>query len=305
MRLLTRSDFDGLICAVLLKQVGVVDDYFFVHPKDMQDGKYSVTGNDVLANVPYVAGCGLWFDHHSSETARLGRQVDFQGSYRASPSCARVIWDYYGGHAAFPAGFDDMMEAVDRCDSANLTVNDIEHPRGWILLNYLVDPRTGLGRYRDYRISNYQLVLALVDFCRTMPIEQVLELPDVQERIQRYFEQDKQFRSMLRKYATERGNVVVVDLREAPEIYTGNRFTLYTMFPRANISMQVVHGKQGQNIAITCGHSIINRGSRTNVGDRMLHYGGGGHRGVGTCQVSHETADQVIDELVAQLNADG
>jgi hypothetical protein len=305
MRLLTRSDFDGLISAALLKQIGLVDEYFFVHPKDVQDGKYEVTGNDVLANVPYMPGCGLWFDHHSSEQERLGPQLSYAGSYKAAPSCARVIWDYYGGHATFPVDFDEMMVAVDKCDSASLTVEDVEHPRGWYLLNYLVDPRTGLGRYRDYRISNYQLVMALVDYCRTMPIEQILELPDVQERVTRYFEQDKVFRRMLAQHSTQHGNVVLLDLREQPEIYTGNRFTLYTMFPNANVSVQVIHGKQGQNVVITCGHSIINRTSRTDVGSLMLRYGGGGHRGVGTCQVSYEAAEESIREIVEQLNADG
>lgn len=212
-------------------------------PKDVQDGKYTVTANDVLANVPYMPGCGLWFDHHASEAERLGPDVAYEGSYRAAPSCARVIWDYYGGHARFPADFDGMMEAVDRCDSADLTADDIEHPRGWILLNYLVDPRTGLGRYRDYRISNYQLVLALVDYCRTMPIDQILELPDVQERIQRYFDQDRQFRRMIREHATVRGDVVVLDLRDAQEIFTGNRFKIHSMFPHARVTMQVMQGK--------------------------------------------------------------
>lgn len=304
MRLFTRSDFDGLICAVLLKHVGLVDDYFFVHPKDVQDGKYDVTSNDVLANVPYLPGCGLWFDHHSSEQERLGPQLEYTGSYKASPSCARVIWEYYGGHDTFPADFDEMMVAVDNCDSANLTVEDVEHPRGWYLLNYLVDPRTGLGRYRDYRISNYQLVMALVDYCRTMPIEQILELPDVQERITRYFEQDKVFRRMLQDCSTEHGSVVLVDFREQSEIYTGNRFTLYTMFPDATVSVQVMHGKQGQNVVITCGHSIINRTSKSDIGSLMLAHGGGGHRGVGTCQVSYEDADQTVQDIIRQLNAD-
>lgn len=305
MRLLTRSDFDGLICATLLKEIGLIDDYLFVHPKDMQDGKYQVTSNDVLANVPYVPGCGLWFDHHSSEQERVGGKFTFEGRYTEAPSCARVIWEYYGGHSTFPRALDPMMAAVDKSDSANLTIDEVEHPNGWILLSFLMDPRTGLGRYRDYRISNYQLALAMVDYCRFMPVEQILEMPDVQERIRRYFEQDALFRRMIRQNAGAHGNVVVLDLRNQAEIYTGNRFTLYTMFPRANISLQVVQGRQGQNIAITCGHSIINRTSRANVGALMLKYGGGGHRRVGTCQVSHEQADEAIHEIVAQLNADG
>ena len=305
MRLLTRSDFDGLICATLLKELGIIDEYLFVHPKDMQDGKIEVTANDVLANVPYVPGCGIWFDHHASEGKRLGPQVEYVGRYAEAPSCARVIWDYYGGHAAFSPDLDPMMEAVDKSDSANLTVDEVEHPRGWILISFLMDPRTGLGRYRDYRISNYQLSVAMVDWCRTMSAEAILELPDVQERITRYFEQEKLFRRMIRDNAQEQGNAVVLDLREQAEIYTGNRFTLYTMFPSANISLQIVQGKQGQNVAITCGHSIINRTSKTNVGSLMLDYGGGGHRGVGTCQVDHEIADRVTQEILTRIIAYG
>jgi nanoRNase/pAp phosphatase (c-di-AMP/oligoRNAs hydrolase) len=299
MRLVTRSDFDGLICATLLKHIGVIDSYRFVHPKDMQDGKVEVTEQDVLANVPFVSGCGLWFDHHSSEQERLGPRLDYRGRFAAAPSCARVIWDYYGGHAVFPARFDEMMIAVDRCDSADLTVDEIEHPRGWILLNFLMDPRTGLGRYRDYRISNYALAEALVDYCRTLTIDEILALPDVQERIVRYWEQDMLFRQMVSKHATQYGPVVVLDLRPVDEIYTGNRFTLYTMYPEATVSILTTRGLRNQNTVITCGYSIVNRGATADIGSLMLRYGGGGHRAVGTCQVAHEDADRVIGELVA------
>jgi nanoRNase/pAp phosphatase (c-di-AMP/oligoRNAs hydrolase) len=305
MRLLTRSDFDGLACAVLLKELGLISSYKFVHPKDIQDGKIEVTGNDILANVPFVAGCGLWFDHHLSEQKRVLDVADFEGSFKEAPSCARVIWDYYGGHEKFGPHFDDMMVAVDRCDSGQLTVDDIENPQGWVLLSYVMDPRTGLGRYKDYRISNYQLMEELVDYCRSKTIGDILALPDVAERLERYHEQTALFREMLKQCATQRGNVVVVDLRDRDEIYAGNRFVLYTMFPTANISIQVMWGFQRQNIVMTCGHSITNRTSKTNVGDLMLEYGGGGHRAVGTCQVPVEQADAVLEKLAQRMNADG
>ncbi|HVA91443.1 MAG TPA: exopolyphosphatase [Chloroflexota bacterium] len=301
MQLVTRSDFDGLICATLLKHIGVVDSYRFVHPKDMQDGKYQASEDDVLANVPYVPGCGLWFDHHSSEQERLGPAVEYPGRYISAPSCARVIWDYYGGHTAFPERFDEMMTAVDNCDSAHLTREDIARPTGWVLLNFLVDPRTGLGRYRDYRISNYQLAEALVDYCRTLSIDEILALPDVQERITRYWEQEGLFRGMIEENAMMRGSVVVLDLRKVEEIYTGNRFTLYMLYPDAAVSILTTRGVRNQNTVITCGYSIINRSATADIGSLMLHYGGGGHRTVGTCQVAHEDADRVIGELVATL----
>lgn len=305
MRLITRSDFDGLVCAVLLKELGLIDSYKFVHPKDIQDGKVEVGPDDVLANVPYVPGCGLWFDHHLSEQKRVLDVAQFEGSFKQAPSCARVIWDYYGGHDKFDPKFDEMMESVDRCDSGSLTVDDIDNPQGWVLISYVMDPRTGLGRYRDYRISNYQLMEELVDYCRTHAIEEILALPDVAERLNRYEEQTALFRDMIRENATQRGNVVVVDLRNQEEIFAGNRFVLYTMFPTANISIQIMWGFQKQNMVLTCGHSITNRTSKTNVGDLMLEYGGGGHRAVGTCQVPVDDADEVLEKLVQRMNADG
>jgi nanoRNase/pAp phosphatase (c-di-AMP/oligoRNAs hydrolase) len=305
MRLLTRSDFDGLVCAVLLKDVGLIDRYKFVHPKDIQDGKVEVTENDVLANIPYVPGCGLWFDHHASEVARVAEVKDFEGSFKESPSCARVIWDFYGGHDTFGEHLDSLMEAVDKSDSANLSVEDIEDPKDWILLSYVMDPRTGLGRYRDYRISNYQLMENCVEWCRHRSPEEILAMPDVQERLKRYFEQTELFREMVRKNATQHGNVVQLDLREQEEIYAGNRFVIYTMFPTANISLQIMWGFQRQNIVFSVGHSVTNRTSKTNVGELMLKYGGGGHRAVGTCQVLTDDAERVRQELIAQINADG
>lgn len=305
MRLLTRSDFDGLVCAVLLKEVGLIDEYRFVHPKDVQDGKVEVGPNDVLANVPFAPGCGLWFDHHSSEQTRSSHAGGYNGCFRQAPSCARVIWDYYGGHARFNPKFDFMMASVDKADSANLNADDIENPQGWILLSYVMDPRTGLGRYRDYRISNYKLMEELVEYCRTHAIDEILALPDVQERLKRYYEQTGLFREMVRQNAAQHGDVVVLDLREQEEIFAGNRFVIYPMFPTANISIQVMWGLQKQNIVMTCGHSITNRTSRCNVGELMLEFRGGGHRSVGTCQVPTAEAERVLGELVSRINALG
>ena len=305
MRLITRSDFDGLVCAVLLQELGLIDSYQFVHPKDVQDGKIEVSENDILANVPYVAGCGLWFDHHLSEQKRVPEAVDYKGSFRPAPSCARVIWDYYGGEEKFGTRFNEMMVAVDKADSANLDADDIENPQDWILLSYVMDPRTGLGRYRDYHISNYQLMEDLVGHCRHQSIEEILQLPDVQERLKRYYEQTDLYREMIRDNAVQRGNAVVVDLRDQEEIFAGNRFVLYTMYPTANISAQIMWGFQKQNVVVTCGHSITNRTSNTNVGELMLEYGGGGHRGVGTCQVPTERADEIIEEIVQRIHEDG
>lgn len=304
MRLLTRSDFDGLACAVLLKEAGIISSRKFVHPKDIQDGLIEVNENDVLANVPYVEGCGLWFDHHSSEDERLKMGKIFQGDSRPAPSAARVIYDYYGGNEKF-GHLNEMMSAVDKSDSAQFTVEEIQNPKDWVLLSFIMDPRTGLGRFKDYRISNYQLMDDIIECCRSMPINEILSLPDVQERVNRYFEQDRLFRDMLLQYSRKDGNVIISDLRGVEVIYSGNRFFIYSLFPEQNISIWIVDGKGKQNCVFAIGHSIINRTSNTDVGSLMLKYGGGGHKAVGTCQVPYQEAGRVLEELVETIKRDG
>lgn len=302
MRLLTRSDFDGLVCAVLLKEAGIIDSYKFVHPKDVQDGKVEATENDVLANIPYIPGCGLWFDHHMSEDERLKFMYDFKGESRWEKSCARVIYDYYGGAAKFP-GIEDMMIAVDKTDSGDLTVEEVLNPQGWILLSFMMDPRTGLGRYKDYRISNYQLMEELIEMCRTMKIEEILNNPDVHERVVRYNQQEALYKQMIQANSRIDGKVLIIDLRNEDEIVTGNRFVEYSLYPDVLTSVRILWGLNKQNTVFAVGHSIINRGSRVNVGSLMLKNGGGGHFQVGTCQVDNERVEEALQEVVAALNA--
>ncbi len=297
MRLVTRSDFDGLICAALLKQVEKIDSIAFVHPKDLQDGKFAVTADDVLTNVPYVPGCGLWFDHHSSEVNRVVGEVPFKGDCRLAPSAARVVYDYYGGAARFP-GVADMMTGVDKADSAQFTLEEILEPTGWNLLSFVMDARTGLGRFRDYRISNYQLMYDLIDACMKMPIGDILRLPDVQQRVHRYFEQDALFRKMLLQRSTTHGGVVVSDLRGQDPIYCGNRFMVYALHPQQNCSIWVVSGRENKNVSFACGHSILNRSSVVDIGSLMRFFGGGGHRVAGTCQVPHDQAENTLETLI-------
>jgi nanoRNase/pAp phosphatase (c-di-AMP/oligoRNAs hydrolase) len=305
MRLVTRSDFDGLICAVLLKEAGVVDEYIFVHPKDIQDGKVAITSNDVLANIPFWPGCGLWFDHHVSENdVKDIFGSDFKGESRVEKSCARIIHDYYGSKEVF-GRFEEMIEAVDRSDSGDLTREEIMNPQGWILLSFIMDPRTGLGKFKDYRISNYKLMEDLIEYCRTMPIEEILEIPDVKERVTRYYDQERVFRHVIEKNGTAYGNVLVLDLRETREIPVGNRFIEYSMFPEQNISIRVMWGPTPDIVAFAVGHSILNRTSKTNVGLLMKEYGGGGHLQVGTCQVPAAEADRTLDELIKRIRSDG
>lgn len=304
MRLLTRSDFDGLACAALLKEVGVIDSWKFVHPKDIQDGLVEVSDNDVLANIPYVEGCNMWFDHHSSEAERLGRDIKFKGESRLAPSAARIIYEYYGGVEKL-GHFDEMIKAVDKVDSGNLEADDIADPKGWIMLGFIMDPRTGLGRFRKFKISNYELMEVLIEACRSQKIEQIIEMPDVKERIEMYYEQNELFRQMVSKNTTVDGNVIITDLRDVDPIYTGNRFLIYSMYPSQNISIWIVDGRGKQNCPIAVGHSILNRTSKTDVGNLLLKYGGGGHRQVGTCQVDYTDVDKVLNELVESMKKDG
>ncbi|MGE5546944.1 MAG: exopolyphosphatase [Solirubrobacterales bacterium] len=303
-RLVTRSDFDGLVCAVLLRQLNLVDEIKFVHPKDMQDGVVEIGDGDITTNLPYVDGVHLAFDHHLSETLRVGKKDNHIIDPKA-PSAARVVYDYYGGAARFPAAWDKMMEAVDQGDSAQYSLDDILSPTGWTLLNYIMDARTGLGRFRDFRISNYQLMMELIEYCRNHTIDQILALPDVKERTDLYFEHEEKFKEQIRRCSTVHGNCVVLDLRKEETIYAGNRFMIYALHPECNISIHVMWGLKKQNTVFAIGKSILDRSSKTNVGALCLGYGGGGHEKAGTCQIENALSDRVLKEIVAKINADG
>ncbi|WP_127585900.1 exopolyphosphatase [Paenibacillus koleovorans] len=301
MRLITRSDFDGLVCAMLFRKLGMIEEMKFVHPKDVQDGLVEVTANDILANLPYAPGCGLWFDHHSSELQRMGEKVEFEGETRVAPSAARVVYDYYGGREKF-GDIDEIMAGVDKADSAQFSAEDILNPQGWDLLSFLMDSRTGLGRFHDYRISNYQLMEQLVSHIGDKNAEEILSLPDVQERVKRYHELNEPYVAMLKQYTRVEGNVILTDLRGVETIYPGNRFMIYALYPEQNISIWLVEGKGKANCVFACGHSIINRTSGVDVGALMLQYGGGGHKPAGTCQVPYADAERVLGELVEAMN---
>lgn len=303
-RLVTRSDFDGLVCAVLLKELGILDEIKFVHPKDMQDGKIEITDRDITTNLPYVDGAHLVFDHHLSETMRVGEKPNYIIDPKA-PSAARVVYDYYGGKERFPTISDEMMAAVDQADSAQYQREDILNPTGWTLLNFIMDARTGLGRFREFRVSNYQLMMDLIDYCRSHSIEQILDLPDVKERVELYTQHAELFVDQLKRCATVHGNVVVLDLRKEETIYAGNRFMIYALFPDTNVSIHVLWGLKQQNTVLACGKSILDRSSKTDIGPLMLQYGGGGHQAAGTCQVDNDRAEEVLEAIVARMRADG
>ncbi len=300
MRLITRSDFDGLVCGALLLSAGVIDSWMFVHPKDMQDGLIPVGKDDVLANLPYAKGCGLWFDHHPTELDRLRYEGEYMGEGRIAPSAARIIYDYYGGKERFP-NFDELMLAVDKVNSADLTEEEVLDPKGWILLGFLMDPRTGLGRFKHFTISNYQLMEKLLICCSQMTAEEILAMPDVKERAELYAEQSRLFIDMVRAHTRTKGDVIITDLRDADPIYAGNRFLIYTLYPEQNISVWIVRGRGGKGVSVAVGYSVFNRTSTVDIGELVSRYGGGGRVNVGTCQLSDEDAEQKIDMIINEI----
>jgi len=304
-RLVTRSDFDGLVCAVLLNELKLIDEITFVHPKDMQDGKIAITERDITTNLPYVPGAHLVFDHHESETVRNTGERKNHIIEAHAPSAARVVYNYYGGKAAFPRMSDAMMDAVDKADSAQFSREEILDPSDWVLLNYLMDSRTGLGRFREFRISNYALMMDLIKYCADHDIGEILALPDVVERVDLYFQHTAQAREQIERCTTVHSNLAVLDLRGEETIFACNRFMIYAMYPETNISIHVMWGLQKQNTVLATGKSILDRSSKTNVGELMLSYGGGGHQAAGTCQIANDKADAVLQELIAKINKDG
>lgn len=304
-RLVTRSDFDGLVCAVLLKHLNMIDNILFVHPKDMQDGKVEINDKDITTNLPYVDGVHLAFDHHSSEMTRNTEKRDNHIIDPKAMSAARVVHDYYGGTATFPERWKDMMEAVDKADAAQFSVDEILNPKDWVLLNYLMDPRTGLGRFRNFRVSNYNLMMDLIDYCKDHDIADIMKMPDVQERVDLYFEQAEKFKEQVKRCSEIHKNLIVLKLKNEEIIHAGNRFMIYALYPEINISIHEMWGLKNQNTVFAIGKSIVNRSSKTNIGELCLKYGGGGHENAGTCQIENDKADEVLKELIAKITADG
>jgi nanoRNase/pAp phosphatase (c-di-AMP/oligoRNAs hydrolase) len=307
MRLITRSDFDGMACAALLQEIGLVDEVVFAHPKDLQDGWIGVNAGDILANVPFVEGCGLWFDHHSSENYRLPLAGRYQGESRPAPSTARIIYEFYArdpNQASRLHRLAEMVDAVDKADSAWFTSDDILRPEGWMMLAFIADPRTGLGYRRTFRVSNLEMMKSLPLLLRTHTVEEILALPDYQERVDVYRDETEHFQQFLRDHSYVAGDALVIDLRNCNEIPSGNRFIEHVLFPEQNISIRLVTAKDPQQVMISVGHSVINRTSKVDVGGLMLWFGGGGSPRVGTCQVMAGDADEVLEEILRAVNTE-
>jgi nanoRNase/pAp phosphatase (c-di-AMP/oligoRNAs hydrolase) len=302
-RLVTRSDFDGLVCAALMKELGVLEDILFVHPKDVQDGKVELTADDITTNLPYRPEVALSFDHHSSEDVRVTEHADNRVAISGADSAARVVYDYFGGAQRFPRVSEELMEAVDKADAAKFNESEILDPQGWILLSFLMDPRTGLGRFRDFRVSNYELMMQLIDLCLERSVDQILEHPDVAERVALYREHAERAAEQIRRCSTVHGRVVVLDLRDEEIIHPTNRFMVYALHPECTVSVHLLWGLRRQNTVLAVGRSIIDRSSTFDIGGLMLRYGGGGHEAAGTCQVDNDQAETALAEIVETIDA--
>ena len=303
-RLITRPDFGGVVSGALLLDREMVDDVVFASPNDMQAGRVPVSDKDITANLPYNESVLLCFDHHLSETERVGERDNLVIDPE-SPSSARVIYNHFGGREGFPMIPADLMKAVDQADSANYTEDDILAPTGWTLINFVTDPRTGLSRFGHFQISNDQLMIDLMTYCRRHEPAEILEIPDVEDRVHLFQEHGEYAELQIRGNGSIDGKTVLVDLREEEKIYACNRFMVYALFPECNLSIFANPLEGEDRVEIAMGKSILDRSSDANVGLLMLEYGGGGHEAVGTCRVPRAEADGVIASLLEKVVATG
>ncbi len=294
MRLVTRGDLDGLTCAVILKHHEKIDDIFLVHPQFITDKKVPITSNDILANLPYHPSCGKWFDHHQLTESNEKPPAKFEGRFGLAPSAAQLVWEHYGKDPRF----EKLVAETNRLDSANLTHEDVINPAGHILFGYTIDGRTGLGAYEDY-------FKKCVDWVSRLPIEEVLRQPEVADRVRRMREENEVFRQALLADSRMDGNVVVTDFRNRSEIPVGNRFLVYTLFPDANVSLRIHWGPDRAFVVAAVGHSIFRRTCKTNVGELVARYGGGGHRGAGTTPLPTAEAEKKLTEILEVLKRNG
>ncbi len=296
MRLITRTDLDGLTCAVFITIMEKISEVVFAEPKAMQDGKVAVTDHDIIANLPYNPKCALWFDHHTSQMIHHDTE-NYRGKFAVAPSCARVIYDFYEAPDELK-NFQELLVETDRVDSAQLNMDDVLNPKGWVLLSYTLDPRSGLGDFEDY----FQ---RMIGWIQVHTVDEILQLPDVKKRVDKYLADEGRFKDALLAHSRQDGNVIITDQRGVKDFPSGGRFLIYTLFPTANISARLFKGKEEGITVCAVGHSIFNRTSKTDVGSLMASYGGGGHKGAGTCQLKEAEADAKVAEIVAKMKKDG
>jgi hypothetical protein len=318
MRLVTRADFDGLVCGALLTKFEPIDSYLFVEPKFMQDGLVEIRAGDIIANLPYHPNCTLWFDHHvTNTTPDFAKPIMLgKGGFRLAPSAARVVYEYYKELANQPqigsgeekttrltnneiiAFLDSerinyLLHETDRVDAGKLEPQDVLDPQGYVLISMTTDGRNA---------GDEPYWLRIIELLRDASLEEVLRDPEVSRRCQQIRDEQEQLRKLLLARTIMKGNVIYVDLRGIEEIPDGNRFLIFTLFPQGNIQVKVADDKQRKNTtSISVGYNIFNTTSNVNVGELLSHYGGGGHKVVGSCRVPNDQAELAIREIVAAV----
>ena len=263
-----------------------------------------MTPRDLLANLPYVATAHRVFDHRSPPQLRSTAHVCNHVLDPNSPSAARLIWMHYGGNFSMPHVRESMLDAVDQSSQAKFTIEDVLHPTRWILLNFIMDSRTGLGRFRRFRISNLQLMHALVSMCRSLDVDEVLLNEDLRERTDLYKSHEGRAVDQMLEAATQHGKTLMLDLRTQEPIWAANRFLPYALFPQCSIVIRRMWGRDRRNTVFALGRSIFDRSSTVDIGALCERFGGSGHLYAGTCQIEHSMADKVMDELLQAVQDD-
>ena len=295
MRILTRGDFDGLICSVLLNEAVSVNGVEFTEPGLLQNREVEVTKEDIVVNLPFHPNCGMWFDHHISERRHSPKPSDFKGRYDLSPSCARLVFDYYK-LSGWEEKYGGLIDKTDIIDSGQVTLNDILRPQGWLRISYTIDPRTGFAQSRKYFMD-------LMEWISQEPLEDIMRRPEVSDRVREYFKMEKEFKESLLANSSMNGKVVVTDYRQVVGAPLGSRFLVYALFPSAVASVRVSRIEDREKVKINVGHSVINRSCSVDVGSMMAEYGGGGHVGAGSCNVYADGVDDAVSDIVDRLGA--
>lgn len=292
MRLVTRGDLDGLASTILITTMEQIDSIELIHPQDITDSKFEIKEGDIMANLPYNPNCSVWFDHHELTESNPTPPEIFKGRHQIAPSVARVIFEYYGSGKL--KRFEHLVTETDRFDSAQLEPEDISDPQGIALIGFTIDPRTGMGRFKEY-------FLDLAKWFKTMELQEIMKQAEVKARVKKYRENNMLFTELLKHNSHLDENVAITDFRGLSSPAIGNRFAVYSMFPKCNVSLRLQWGPQRQFVAATLGHNIFNRTCRTNIGHLCSDFNGGGHRGAGACVLQPDRAEAQIKQIIQRL----
>jgi oligoribonuclease NrnB/cAMP/cGMP phosphodiesterase (DHH superfamily) len=295
MRLFTHTDLDGVMCAVLISCVEEVDEFRFVDPGTVQAGKIAFTNQDIISDLPYDRRCGIWFDHHESSRPKDGAK--FEGAWKMAPSAARVVYDYYEN--PYLEKYAPAVEATDRIDSGQVTLEEAQKPQGWFLLSNTLETSAEKKEDDAYRAH----VISLIR--RNPDISSILTDSKVAARVKNVEAELALFSKLLRENTVMKGKVAFSDLRQHPELPRGNNYLIYSLFPDAATSVRLMPEKEDKDsIKISVGHNIYHSPKcGFDVGAAMKAIGGGGHRSVGGASVKKEEAEGIAKRIIEEINS--